>query len=128
MAAVGIKNVGAIVNLGVKFVRRVLTDPFVKRRGREQIEADYAPDGVRSVSPEARELAPATRRCNGCGQCDAVIGEGPAPSLQLVHLGREAADASGAALIAKRLLPHAEAIERVCPEGVAVRVLLTALR
>jgi len=124
MAAVNIRNLGALVNLGVHFAIKVVSYPFVRLPDRKDVEAAFAPDGVRSVRPDERAIAPAAHRCTACGRCDSVVSSGIPPSLLIPRLGREPPDAAFARGSLGPLREHCEAIMAVCPERVDVRGLL----
>jgi hypothetical protein len=118
MAVVTPRSARALLALGLRAVLHfVLFRWFAPRRLR-----GYTADCAAPVL--ADERAANARRCIGCGDCDGLFDEGAAPSLVLLQLGRESADARASLAASVRLRPRAEAISALCPEGVDVSALL----
>jgi ferredoxin len=118
------KKIAAFARLAIAFGRHVLLVPFVNRRGLAEVSRDYAPDGVRNVSPAERAAGPALSRCTGCGRCDGLVPEGDPPSLVLLYAAREGSDAPFVARKLRALAPYAQAIREMCPEDVDVPSLI----
>ncbi len=125
MAVVSPSNIQAIAALGVRFVARLVSAPFRRRRRRQEVEQAFAAEGVRSVAPDERARAALTRGCTACGRCDHLApGAVLPPSLLIPRLGREAQDAPLARDSLAVLREVADDVARVCPEGVDVKGVL----
>lgn len=127
MGAITVRNLEALVKLGVKLVERAVATPFAKAVSAEDVIAIYKDDRIAAVTEHERLAAPRVRRCTGCGVCDRLADSGPAPSLLVLRLGREGQDAPAVNDAVRRLQPIAEAIRDACPERVDVPALLAAI-